>query len=1332
MPLVTPVSASASHNNAGAGVLINESFTDLWSSNSGQNVGMWIGFDLGASMAIDRVVLWSTDADYLRNGAIVASDTGVFGGEEVQLTTFVHAGTGIYTIATGTVAPYRYWRIACTAFAGGAWWKAAEVQFITAAPTALPVTDDFSSSTTGAARPASWMKSATTPPWTVTEDGTCVGGKKIVQAGPSNTQHWVLWQEQGSQSGTLRLDARIKTSDSNGSRNWFEAVLRGPLAGMKGSTNAPFYGLRARGTGPGVGQVTVHKDNSADTATAALAFNPTNAWVRIALAYDDSTSTLMGKCWQDGGLEPGWQASVVISSPLASGYAGFIADVYGAPDHEVDWAMLSPTLVPPPAAPSDLVATVIDYDQVDLEWVDNSSDETGFKIYRAEVVGGLPGAYSLIHTTAAGAESWSDLTVSELTTYRYYVVATNAGGDSAASNTDDATTPASNTPPGVPVFVSPAAGGNVRSGTIITWTKGVDPDVGDTVVTDGQLQLNGGGYFPWFSGEAGTSRVLPPGLTPGALDAQIRSNDGTDPSGWVTRSFTVVAAPVAPTVAVTVHFNFATIAGPYSGDAPQGGRRYRVYDAAGVVLVWDSGWVTPPSTSYPDVPLDPNTDYNATIEDKDELGQSSGESAQEPFSALDYPDVQVTQAGLAARVMDTAPEAHATQAVTEVGLGKAGNAEARVTQVVLETMLPHEQVVYQSYPCCLLLEHYQRDRTTVDWSVTTAPNQPNSFLRDPIQDGGAYAAQEVDMAEGRASISSVKVSVIDKALPGGNQQDRWLTKRLADGGIGAVMGHRERLRRFIDPVRGWVTVADGPASAPRLRPSYSGYEWEIRDCRDNERRLPAFLKCTDRTILPLGTLNGWGHLPDGSHLVPAAVPIVGTTYGADGGYNCGIDFSALWSGATAPEYLEITEAFLEAVKATPPSGAASGDPMSGTYYIDIFWRFLNVEIWWRAAGTNDPWNVVNPNERIGSVPPLGQGSWLDPYLVVTEDGTIGSTGRRGACLKQVFLTDLHGGNSVPLANGQSLEVLFVYVGKPTEANPLLIDGMTAGQLLKALYDGEYTPDENGLPTPTGILYDTTALLKMTTPVLACITEPCDDLRDWAEKQVYAPTGYAPCFDNYLRISPLSQVPPATTAGLVDLTNAITAPAPSWQHGDRVINDIRFTYRRFYPDSTAKAGFGVREITEEYRQEDSVDTQGEKPMEIDTVVFGAIGTGAGVALAPEVGAALAKLRNDVLIPRYAWGTPTATLRCFRSATYALRPGNFALAHPTWMPHYPTGQRGMSALVQVLEARDLSCAWREFVVEVVSDAAELPESLETRKGFVWLGLSGGFTITGTQGA
>jgi len=116
------------------------------------------------------------------------------------------------------------------------------------------------------------------------------------------------------------------------------------------------------------------------------------------------------------------------------------------------------TGAPPPVAPTALNATVASQTQINLTWIDNSSDETGFKIERNT---------ALIQTTAAEITSYSDNALTCNTTYNYSVKATNTNGDSTAITTSGTTLACSSTPtisgPPVPSLPPPPTGGNISA-----------------------------------------------------------------------------------------------------------------------------------------------------------------------------------------------------------------------------------------------------------------------------------------------------------------------------------------------------------------------------------------------------------------------------------------------------------------------------------------------------------------------------------------------------------------------------------------------------------------------------------------------------------------------------------------------------------------------------------------------------------------------------------------------------------------------------------------------------------------------------------------------------
>jgi transcriptional regulator CtsR len=113
---------------------------------------------------------------------------------------------------------------------------------------------------------------------------------------------------------------------------------------------------------------------------------------------------------------------------------------------------------PPPAAPSNLTATVVSSSQINLSWQDNSNNETGFAVERKT---GSGGTYAQIATVGANVTSYNSTTLSASTLYYYRVRAYNANGNSDYSNEAYATTLPP--PPPVPVLVSPANGATGQS-----------------------------------------------------------------------------------------------------------------------------------------------------------------------------------------------------------------------------------------------------------------------------------------------------------------------------------------------------------------------------------------------------------------------------------------------------------------------------------------------------------------------------------------------------------------------------------------------------------------------------------------------------------------------------------------------------------------------------------------------------------------------------------------------------------------------------------------------------------------------------------------------------
>ena len=91
----------------------------------------------------------------------------------------------------------------------------------------------------------------------------------------------------------------------------------------------------------------------------------------------------------------------------------------------------------PPAAPTGLTATAASSSAIDLAWIDNATNETGYTVERSPDGATWTAVTSAL---AAGTTSYRDTGLAPSTTYKYRVKATNAAGSSPYSNTATATT----------------------------------------------------------------------------------------------------------------------------------------------------------------------------------------------------------------------------------------------------------------------------------------------------------------------------------------------------------------------------------------------------------------------------------------------------------------------------------------------------------------------------------------------------------------------------------------------------------------------------------------------------------------------------------------------------------------------------------------------------------------------------------------------------------------------------------------------------------------------------------------------------------------------------
>lgn len=838
--------------------------------------------------------------------------------------------------------------------------------------------------------------------------------------------------------------------------------------------------------------------------------------------------------------------------------------------------------------------------------------------------------------------------------------------------------------------------------------------------------------------------------------------------------------------------------------------------------------------------------------------------------------------------------------VVEVGASTVvvrGAMEARFTQVEVWGVAVLDSIGVFQARCSLLLEVFDDDRETLLWDASTDPLHARPYLMEPEELG----EQEVDFAQGGASLGSMVVEVIDKALTAGDQDSGFMMGKLARGGYGDLHGRRCRVSRFISPELGMQVILDGPAGAPSMGAEYSSIRLPIRDQREAERKVRLFTSAGSaagglRSLVPDELVDGYGYdAPSNTYLVRPGIPLKGhsnrhafypspavatlsvgasefpeqtrrllvwkeaydavidgigraqntpepnpeftfkwraagtsNTWNEIPGSALGVSLSsatgtvtedtrvigqvviedrrvnpldALYDNTVAqlPGENDIVEFYLlgpvptnerhpvvldsKVVPGVPsplnPDGgdllvgnfnlvASIGGTSSGTIVLDanpeemrrhtvpVFNRLTNLStsedifipssglFTWRAAGSSDPFTDITLQPAL----PGGASALLYLELPLRETSRVFT-------VVQLTADDA----DVP-SNGQAIEFGIFYQSGAQELLEVTV-GLTTGDVVKNVYDGVYSRrgvDGELVPLRGG--YDPAALALMDTPVRMRITEPVDDARDWLEKVIFAPDGWAPALDQQGLLSPVSQVPPASTTGLPEITRENGEPAPDWDAGQRVINVVRFTYYRDYDPGTPDPHVGSDDtwathekrqsvirgqaVPLEFRDPLAVEKLGEQVLELDGSAFTALGkipddiqelllppdpqirrirrvgryltrdrpvTATPVVIpafyiepisgaqADETGYQVALLRQLHLHNRYALGAQAMALNVMRSAHPTLRAGSWVVVSLPWLPDYTTGRRGLAAMAQVLSLGDLDCAWRHVLVEVV---------------------------------
>jgi hypothetical protein len=237
-------------------------------------------------------------------------------------------------------------------------------------------------------------------------------------------------------------------------------------------------GLYSAGANPG------EDANSLDMSTAGIDLHSGHVF-NVSLTYN---GTVLQETVTDATNGSTYIHNYTVNIPSLVGgntaFVGFTGATGGAvASHDIlNWTY-TPTTQTPPAAPSNLQLTIASGTEIDLSWIDNANNETGFKVYRS--TDGVNFGAAPIGTTLYNVTTYIDGALAPNTQYWYRVSATNPSGDSAFATAGPALTPV---PPLVPTNF---AASNITSSTVhISWQDNATDEQGYKV-----LRRTGTGQF---------------------------------------------------------------------------------------------------------------------------------------------------------------------------------------------------------------------------------------------------------------------------------------------------------------------------------------------------------------------------------------------------------------------------------------------------------------------------------------------------------------------------------------------------------------------------------------------------------------------------------------------------------------------------------------------------------------------------------------------------------------------------------------------------------------------------------------------------------------------
>lgn len=232
-----------------------------------------------------------------------------------------------------------------------------------------------------------------------------------------NSSAVVTFSASGGTDGTVALHVNATASQLSGNPYaWYDQVSAAPRE---------TYAVK---NGSAVWTFTLAGFASTDVVTVEFVFARGDTGDRAMTVSYQTTGDVLNDAQVDADGGPQY--------PVISGLTGSTQYAFAIQPTGTGWGCLPNAMrvsvksAQTLDAPTLLNATTVSATRIDLSWVDNSDNETGFRVQRS---GSSGGPWSDVITTAANASTFSD-TVLANAVYYYQVVATDDFNESGASN----------------------------------------------------------------------------------------------------------------------------------------------------------------------------------------------------------------------------------------------------------------------------------------------------------------------------------------------------------------------------------------------------------------------------------------------------------------------------------------------------------------------------------------------------------------------------------------------------------------------------------------------------------------------------------------------------------------------------------------------------------------------------------------------------------------------------------------------------------------------------------------------------------------------------------